>query len=213
MKSRDTLVEKLSRMGIQAKRGEIFSTAVVAARWLAREGVSRIQLLVHQDAHKDFRDFEITTKHPEAVLVGDLGEDFTFGILNSAFLSIRAGARLVALQKNRFWQTKDGPALDAGAFVAALEYASETEAVLVGKPNRAYFELALEDMGLPASKVAMVGDDVHTDILGAQAIGAKTILVKTGKYHLEADKSFPVQPDWILDSIAELPQWIQGEQS
>lgn len=211
MKSRDTLVSKLTRVGIQAESKEMFSTSVVAARWLAQEGVSRVQLLVHEDAHEDFGDFEITAENPEAVVVGDLGEDFTFDILNSAFLSIRAGARLVALQKNRFWQTANGPALDAGAYVAALEYATETEAVLVGKPNRAYFEMAVEDMGLPASRVVMVGDDVHTDILGARAVGAKTILVKTGKYHLDADKPLPVQPDWTIDSIRELPKLITGD--
>jgi HAD superfamily hydrolase (TIGR01458 family) len=212
MKSRDVLVEKLSKMGIEAEPGEMFNTAVVAARWLDQEGISRIQLLVHEDAQGDFRDFEITVDKPEAVVVGDLGEGFTSNVLNAAFRSVRAGARLVALQKNRFWQTLDGPAIDAGAYVAALEYATETEAVLVGKPNRAYFEMAIGDMGLPASKVVMVGDDVHTDILGARAVGAKTILVKTGKYHLDAVKSLPARPDWVLDSIADLPRWL-GESS
>jgi HAD superfamily hydrolase (TIGR01458 family) len=210
MKSRAALVAKLSRMGIHAEHKEMFSTAVVAARWLASEGVTRIQLLVHDDAHEDFGNFEITHEGPEAVVVGDLGKAFTFDLLNSAFLSIRSGARLVALQKNRFWQTVNGPALDAGAYVAALEYAAETEAVLVGKPNRAYFEMAVEDMDIPASRVVMIGDDVHTDILGASAVGAKTILVKTGKYHLDADKPPPVEPDWVLDSIADLPRWIKG---
>jgi HAD superfamily hydrolase (TIGR01458 family) len=197
-------------MGIHAEPKEMFSTTVVAARWLAQQGLRRVQLLVHEDARQDFRNFEVTTENPEAVVVGDLGKDFTFDILNSAFLSIRAGARFVALQKNRFWQTAKGPALDAGAYVAALEYAAETEAVLVGKPNRAYFEVAIEDMGVSASRVIMVGDDVHSDILGASAVGTKTILVKTGKYHLDADKPPPVQPDWVLDSIADLLPWIEG---
>jgi ribonucleotide monophosphatase NagD (HAD superfamily) len=70
--------------------------------------------------------------------------------------------------------------------------------------------MAVEDMGLPASRVVMVGDDVHSDILGASAVGAKTILVRTGKYHLDADKPPPVEPDWVLDSIADLPRWIEG---
>jgi HAD superfamily hydrolase (TIGR01458 family) len=210
MRSRDSLVKKLSRMGIICESKEMFSTAVVASRWLAQQGIRRVQLLVHEDAQRDFRDFEITAENPEAVVVGDLGKDFTFDILNSAFVSIRAGARFVALQKNRFWQTRTGPALDAGAYVAALEYASETEAVLVGKPNRAYFSAALEDLNLPASQVAMVGDDVHTDIVGARAVGMKTILVKTGKYHLDADKPLPVPPDWTIDSIRELPELITG---
>jgi HAD superfamily hydrolase (TIGR01458 family) len=209
MKSRNTLVTKLSRMGIETEPGEVFSTTAVAARFLAREGISRVHLLVHEDAREDFHDFEITVERPEAVIVGDLGEGFTPGLLNAAFLSLRAGARLVALQKNRFWQTTNGPVLDAGAYVAALEYAAETEAVLVGKPNSAYFEAAIDDIGIPASSLVMVGDDVHTDILGARAVGTKTILVKTGKYHLDAVKPLPAQPDWLLDSIASLPRWLE----
>ncbi len=160
---------------------------------------------------RDFSDFEVTSDRPQAVVVGDLGRDVNFDILNAAFLSIKNGARLVALQKNRFWQTKEGLAIDTGAFVAALEYAADVEARLVGKPNRAYFDAALHDLGLPANRVAMVGDDITTDILGAQAVGARTILVKTGRYAFDADKRHDVRPDWILESIADLPEQIETE--
>jgi HAD superfamily hydrolase (TIGR01458 family) len=205
MRSRHSLVEKLLRFGIQASPQEMFSTAVVAAKWLAEKGVSRVQLLLTEDAQKDFSRFQITADQPEVVVVGDMGSAFTFDVLNSAFLSIKAGSQLIALQKSRYWRTKKGLAIDAGAFVAALEYATETEAALIGKPNRAYFDMALLDMGLAPSQVAMIGDDIHTDIIGAQAVGMPTILVRTGKYVFDAQKPLPVQPDWTIDSIADLP--------
>jgi HAD superfamily hydrolase (TIGR01458 family) len=208
MRSRDSLVEKLLRFGIQASPQEMFSTAVVAAKWLAERGVSRVQLLLTEDAQKDFAGFEITDSQPELVVVGDMGSAFNFDVLNSAFLSVKAGAQLIALQKSRYWRTKKGLAIDAGAFVAALEYATETEAALIGKPNRAYFDMALLDMGLVASQVAMIGDDIHTDIIGAQAVGMPTILVRTGKYAFDAQKPLPVQPDWTIDSIADLPELL-----
>lgn len=206
MKSRDQLVEKLNRFGIHAEPQEVFSTCVVAARWLAAKGISRAQLLIAESARRDFSGFEITSDQPQAVVVGDLGPDWSFDVLNEAFLAIRAGALFVALQKNRFWCTQKGPVLDAGAFVAALEYATETEATLVGKPNPAYFETALRDLGLPAGQVAMVGDDIHSDIVGAQAVGARTVLVKTGKYQLDKQKPSSIVPDWVLDSIEDLPR-------
>ena len=56
--------------------------------------------------------------------MGDLGEQFGFAILNRAFRMVMDGAELIALQKNRFWLTADGLSLDAGPFVAAIEYAS-----------------------------------------------------------------------------------------
>jgi HAD superfamily hydrolase (TIGR01458 family) len=211
MRSRESLVAKLFRFGINAEAGEMFSTAVVAARWLADKGVARVQLLLTEDARKDFAGFEITDRQPEVVVVGDMGSAFTFDVLNSAFLSVKAGARLIALQKSRYWRTKSGLAIDAGAFVAALEYATETEAALIGKPNRAYFETALADMGLSAFQAAMIGDDVHTDIIGAQAVGMPTILVRTGMYSFDAQKPLSVQPDWTIDSIAGLPDLLDAQ--
>lgn len=210
MRSRESLVAKLLRFGVQAAPGEMFSTAVVASRWLADKGISRVQLLLTEDAQKDFAGFEITDSQPEVVVVGDMGSAFTFEVMNRAFLSVKAGAQLIALQKGRYWRTKKGLAIDAGAFVAALEYATESEAALVGKPNRAYFDMALLDMRLAPSRVAMVGDDIHTDIAGAQAVGMPTILVRTGKYSFDAQKPPPVQPDWTIDSIADLPGLLDG---
>ena len=205
MHSRDTLVAKLLRFGIQAESGEMFSTAVVAAKWLADKGISRVQLLLTEDAKKDFDGFDITDHQPEVVVVGDLGAGYTFEILNSAFLSVKSGAQLIALQRGRWWQTKSGLAIDVGAFVAALEYATETEAELIGKPNRAYFEMALADIGLDPANVAMIGDSINKDISGAQAVGMPTVLVRTGHYAYDAQKPLPVQPDWTVDSIADLP--------
>lgn len=208
MRSRASLVRKLRKIGIQAEAGDMFSTAVVAAKWLADQGVSRVQLLLTDDAQKDFDGFEITADRPEVVVVGDLGQAFNFDILNSAFLAVKGGARLVALQKGRYWQTKTGLALDAGAFVAALEYATETEAELIGKPNRAYFNTALKDMGIDPSRIVMIGDDILMDISGAQAVGMLTILVLSGKYRYDSRQPLPAEPHWTLESIADLPKLI-----
>src|SRR3712207_5356153 len=112
------------------------------------------------------------------------------------------GAGLIALQRNRYWRKENGLALDAGPFVAALEYASGQSATVVGKPEKGFFRLALEDLGLEAHEVAMVGDDAEADVAGAQAAGLHGILVKTGKYHPEAEG----EPDLLLDSVASLPE-------
>lgn len=208
-RSRRSLVNKLKKMGVQTDVTEMFSTCVVAARWLNQQGIQRIHLLLPKDAQEDFLDFELTDENPEAVVVGDLGRDFDFDVLNKAFRLIKQGAQLIGLQKNRFWQTLDGLAMDAGAFVVALEYAAETEATIIGKPSRAYFEMAQQDLGLPASTVAMIGDDVYTDIVGGHAAGLKTILVKTGKYQFDDLAKVEVNPDWIIESIAGLPKLLK----
>jgi ribonucleotide monophosphatase NagD (HAD superfamily) len=118
------------------------------------------------------------------------------------------GAELVALQKNRYWRTRGGLSLDAGPFVAALEYASEKGAVVVGKPEESFFRVALEDLGLQVSEVAMVGDDAEADIAGAKKAGLWSIQVRTGKWRPGGDVG---EADLVLDSVAALPTALEGE--
>lgn len=206
MRSRRALVEKLRGFGIEAEPQEIFSTCVVAAHWLQQKKLKRLHLLLPEEPKQDLSDFDFSDKEADAVVVGDLGEGFTYRVLNQAFRLIKNGAKLVGLQKNRYWQTLDGLALDVGPFVAALEYATETEATIIGKPSRAYFETAVNDMGLPSGRVAMIGDDLDTDIGGGHNAGLKTILVKSGKTDDKILKKSAIKPDWILESIADLPK-------
>ena len=84
--------------------------------------------------------------------------------------------------------------LSAGPFVAALEYATGKEALCVGKPSPGFFSIALEGLGIPASDVAMVGDDIETDIGGAQRSGMQGILVRTGKFREESLASSGIHP-------------------
>jgi len=90
------------------------------------------------------------------------------------------GAKLIAVHKNRFCQTKHGLQLDIGAFIHGLEYASGSEAVIIGKPTPAFFQVALDEMGLSKDEVLMIGDDIDSDIGGAQKAGLKAVLVRTG---------------------------------
>ena len=151
----------------------------------------------------------------EAVLLGGADETpetnlvFSFMNLARAFHELEAGADLYCLHKNRWWQTKDGPLLDAGAFVAGLEYAADMEAIVLGKPSTAYFEAALAALDADAGMTWMVGDDIETDIAGAQAHGMKTVLVRTGKFRPDAVERGRIRPDGIVSSIAQLPDWLE----
>lgn len=212
IRSRALLAEKLTRFGIATRPEEVFSTCAVAAHWAKNQGMRKLHLLLPTEPQTDFSEFELADENPDAVIIGDLGSGFTFDILNRAFQLVKAGAPLVALQKNRFWQTLDGISLDVGAFVAALEYAAEVRATLIGKPSVAYFQAALDDMGLAATDVAMIGDDIETDIRGGADAGLRTILVRTGKYAADDAARTAVAPDWILNSIADLTTWLREEE-
>lgn len=143
---------------------------------------------------------------PWAVIVGDLGSAWTYEALNVAFRRLQEGAELVACQKNRFWQTAEGLTLDAGPFVAALEYASGREAVIVGKPAAAFFHAALADLDIQPREAVMVGDDAEVDAGGAISAGLGGWLVRTGKYRPGDESRARPWPECVLDSVADLPE-------
>ena len=95
--------------------------------------------------------------------------------------------------------------MDIGGFIDSLEYASGVKAIVIGKPSIHFFQIALDDMGLNANEVIVIGDDIDADIGGGQNAGLKAILVKTGKYRLNYVAASTIQPDLIIDSIKELP--------
>jgi HAD superfamily hydrolase (TIGR01458 family) len=139
----------------------------------------------------------------------ETGRVFSYMNLAHAFEELEGGADLYCLHKNRWWQTKHGPALDAGAFVAGLEYAAQVDATVLGKPSTAYFEAALKALDADAGLTWMVGDDIEADIAGAQAHGMRTILVRTGKFRPDAVEASRVRPEGIISSIAQLPDWLE----
>lgn len=197
-KPRRRVREHLLSLGFEAEMTELFTPATAAAGLI---GESSCFPLVDESLLEDLEGITLTEESPDYVLVGDLGQGFTYDRLNTAFRFLVDGAELLALQKNRYWRTEDGLSLDAGPFVAALEYASGESATIVGKPEVGFFRLAVEDLGLEAHEAAMVGDDPEVDVAGAQAAGLKGIQVKTGKYR----PGVGGRPDLVIQSFAGLP--------
>lgn len=205
MHCRASIRHKLTDWGFEVSEDEIFSAPVVAARYLRRQGQPRVFLLLTEDARLEFAGLEITNQQPDFVVVGDMGDEYNAALLNKAFRLILGGAEFIALQKNRYWKTAEGLALDAGPFVVALEYATGQQAKVIGKPSPDFFQLAVDDLGVPPAQVAMIGDDIEADVGGAQRAGLKGILVRTGKFR-ETDLQLGIEPDAVMDSIADLVQ-------
>jgi phospholysine phosphohistidine inorganic pyrophosphate phosphatase len=207
-RSRPATLEKLRRLGFSLGDEELMTPAALAVRHLLQEGRRRVSLLMNDEVKGDFSSLKEDEDDPEAVIVGDMGEDFAYPVLNRAFRHVMAGAELIALQRNRFWQRADGLSLDVGPFVAALEYATSREAYVVGKPARAFFDQVLRDAGSDADVAAMVGDDIETDIGGALGAGLAGVLVRTGKYRADAVASSGIEPTATVDSMADVPELL-----
>ena len=92
--------------------------------------------------------------------------------------------------------------MDVGPFTTALEFALGREATIVGKPSGDFFASALKDLGISATDAVMVGDDVASDVGGAQAAGIRGVLVRTGKFRASDENHPTVKPDAIVDNLA-----------
>lgn len=200
-----SLLKKLIDLGLPINKQELFGAIRAAVSFLRRRGSPSCHLLLTDDPQQDFKEFPQTIDDPQFVIIGDMCKSWDYDLMQKTFTMVMNGAEMIALHKGRYWQTETGLRMDIGAFVAGLEYVTGKEAVVIGKPSRAFFELALDDMGLPAEKVAMVGDDIDSDIGGAQAVGMKGILVRTGKYREDLVAGSNIRPDLVIDSVADLP--------
>ena len=212
--SRRRLAEQIRSCGVDLDDDELQTTPVAAAHALAGK---RVLALTMPDIVEDLDGIELVGEGADAVLLGGAEEQpelnnqvFSYVNLARAFAELQSGAELYSLHKNRWWQTARGPLLDAGAFVAGLEYAADMSATVLGKPSAAYFDAALDALDSDPKLTWMVGDDVEADLGGAAACGMRTVLVRTGKFRPDALETMRMQPDGIISSIAALPEWIDS---
>lgn len=207
-KSLDTLCRKIKKMGLPIEQAEIISAPRAAALYLKKLGSPVCYFCVNDDVIRDFQEFPHSDSNPEYVIIGDIENRWNYDLMNKIFNLLVDGAELVALHKGRYWHESNGLQLDIGAFVAGLEYAVGKKAMIIGKPNPYFYKAAIDDLGLSPHEAAMIGDDIESDVGGAQKAGMKGILVKTGKYRKELVEKSSVSPDAVLDSIADLPELI-----
>jgi HAD superfamily hydrolase (TIGR01458 family) len=207
------LVQRLRGYGFDVTPSEVFTATVAGAELARSAGYGRVAPFLPESALEDMTELELgggtsgrpQKGTPDAVIVGDLAERWTYSLLQEAFEYVMSGAALVALSRDRYWLRGQRLALDAGPFVAALEFATGKAAIVAGKPSPGFYAAAIRSLGLhPAAPAAMVGDDLWSDIEGAQRAGLQGWLVRTGKFREEALRTSGIVPDRILDSIAGL---------
>ena len=205
--SKRTIGEKLESMGIPIPETSIYTPAALANRII---GNKRAAFFIRDALHEDFEGIKEDTEHPDFVVMGDIGgEGYPPETLRTIFELVMNGSKVLALHKNRFWQKPDGLHLDLGVFVAAIEYATGKEAMVLGKPSRDFFHGICKALDVAPEHTLMVGDDIESDIGGAQQAGLKTVLVQTGKYRAEFVKQIGkqqgIKADLTILSIADLP--------
>ncbi len=211
-KSRTELVAKLAAFGIESELKNFLTPPIAACQWLHSNQIKNVSLFVPETIKEEFSAFNLTDSendNVDAVIIGDLGEQWSFEIMNKIFRTLinNPKAKLIALGMTRYWRNTTGLQLDVGPMIKAFEYATGSNAVVTGKPATEFFQAAIKLLG-NAENIMMIGDDIRGDIEASQQTGLKAILVRTGKFS-ESDLELDIKPDVILNSVSDLPEWWQ----
>jgi len=221
---RTTLAAGLRRPGFAPDPERIITAASAAAGYTASRFAGQpVFVIANPDARREFDGQELLSADEAAeagasaaaVIIGDGGDELSYRNLDTAFRLVRGGAAFLAMHRNPWWLTQRGPTIDAGAFVAGLEFALGRRATVLGKPSPVVFRQALTglagDLGLrrlAPAEVAMVGDDPIADVAAAQRVGMRGILVLSGKVGAEDVPALARRrgraPDAIAASLAEV---------
>ncbi|OSC36406.1 HAD-IIA family hydrolase [Mycobacterium decipiens] len=150
---------------------------------------------------------------PDVVVLGGAGPEFDHRTLSRVYEWMVDGVPVVAMHRSTTWATDNGIRIDTGMYLIGLEDASGRTAIAVGKPSAAGFLAAAGSIGVDPQRMVMIGDDLHNDVLAAQAVGMTGVLVRTGKFRQDTLDHWltgadATRPDHVIDTVAELPQLL-----
>jgi HAD superfamily hydrolase (TIGR01450 family) len=208
-RTREQYVTKLRNLGIAATLEEVVNSSHVLVQWLhAHAPGTTVYALGEAPLLDELAAAGFTlSEDPAAIrfVVASFDRTLVYHKLQVGFDALRAGARLIATNADRYCPVPGGGQPDAAAVIAALEACSGTTCELVvGKPSPIMAHTVSSMLGLAPNRCVMVGDRLETDIaMGAQA-GMDTALVLTGaSRRTDLSPAMPT-PTYILEVLADI---------
>ena len=208
--------DKLRRMGIAVEAQHILTSGEATALYLSRLSPpgTRIYVVGEEGIRVALQKhgFVLTDDMHVSYVVCGLDRQLTYDKLATATLAIRSGARFVATNPDRTLPTEEGLLPGARAIYSAVQIATDTAPTVIGKPEPAMLELALNMLGAAVQDSAIVGDSLETDIRGGHALGIKTILLLSGVTTPRQLEQSELQPDLVYQDISALhAEWCTSE--
>jgi len=201
-------VAKLARMGIEVMEEDILTSGDATAMYLARIASPGTKIYVIGEngvrAALEKQGFVLSERTDVAYVVVGFDRHFTYGKMATATRAIRSGARFIGTNPDKTFPSEAGLIPGAGALLAAIETATDTAPLIIGKPQPHIFELALQKLQAEPKTTAVIGDGLYTDILGGCQLGLPTILVLSGVTGAQQLAHSPLMPDLVYDDIAAL---------
>jgi len=208
-KDPESISQLLSEKGFSIEAKEIYNPLRALIEFTNDKPEKTFYFIVNSNVYSYFNSIPKSNANPDFVVIGDPRTENLYEKLNDAFRFLKKGSKLIALQKNIIFHNENGVNLDAGSFVNLLEKVSGVKSDLIGKPSSNFFKLTLREIDLSPEQVVVIGDDINTDIKGGYAIGAKTVLTRTGIFNQDKLESSIVKPDIMVQSFSDLMNIIE----
>jgi NagD protein len=207
--TREQYAARLSAMGLPTDPSAIMNSSRVMVQWLLHEAPRCRVFVVGEQPLRDelaAAGFRLVEQANEVdVVIASFDRTFHYGKLQVAFDAIRAGARFVATNADRYCPVPGGGQPDAAAMIAAIEACTDTRVeVVVGKPSPIMARAVAEIIRLPPERCLMTGDRLETDIAMGRAAGMATALVLTGATTRALLAASEIQPDYVIETLGDL---------
>lgn len=211
-KSKHEYLEKMHRMGYNAKIEQIITSGMATAQYLSRHlPYKSVYVLGTECLKQEFSDYGIEVKEigqdaDVAVLAFDT--EITYEKLFHATNLIGAGKTYIATHPDFVCPSEHGDMPDAGAFMALIEKTNgRTPDVVIGKPCAPMAEFVFDHCSVNPKDVAFVGDRLYTDIKFGINNKMTSVLVLTGETTLKMLNASDIKPDYVLESVNELRKY------
>jgi 4-nitrophenyl phosphatase len=202
---------KLAKMGVSVKDSETVTSGQAASVYLRNEapggaGVFVVGMQPLRDSifGGDNEGLLVPDdKHPRFVVQGG---DFNlvYETVKKACLLIRAGAKFIATNADPVFPTEEGLIPGAGSIGALLQTSTGQKPLVIGKPEAPMYEMALKILGSTASETLMIGDNLVTDIDGANRLGIPTALTLSGVTGAADYENSTIKATLVYQGLPEL---------
>ena len=222
-KTRAQIAELLTDAGMEVAADEVITAAVLTADYVRdRYPGAKCFLVNSGQIAEDMRGVDVVYPNevtgansdtPDVVLLGGAGSEYDHVTLSRVYDWMARGVPVVAMHRSTAWNTTEGLRIDTGMYLIGMEQTSGRKATAVGKPAPEGFLAAAGRLGVDPEEMYVVGDDLNNDVLAGQVVGMAGVLVRTGKFRQDtldrwAADEFAMQPNYVIDSVADLPELL-----
>jgi len=203
------ITARLQHVGVSIDPAQVLTSAEATARYLSNAVPSarRVYVVGGEGLCQamSHAGFQLVEQDADAVVVG-IDFALTYEKLKRATREIRRGAKFIGTNADKTLPVDEDVVPGAGSILAALVAATDVKPIVIGKPERALFDIAIEKMGASRETTATLGDRLDTDIEGGMHAGLQSILVMTGVTTPAMLAASSVKPDFVfadLDTLRE----------